>query len=138
MDSITNWATDRQEGSDHIGRADMCYGYNTNDGCQKWGDAEVPTCRNPGDKFDSKTIYPNENIEHDILNASYGISDCQDMCWSKCSCFGFENLYHNGTCCVFLVSTEGLNIAGSGDYKFYNMLVKNNTDHKGMYIRCCC
>jgi len=125
-----------REGNDHIGRADMCYGYNTNDGCQKWGEAEIPTCRNPGDKFESKTVYPNENIEHDILNASYGISDCQDMCRSNCSCFGFENLYDNGTGCVFLVSTEGLNIAGSGNYKFY-MLVKNNTDHKGMYIRRC-
>ncbi|RHN40716.1 putative protein kinase RLK-Pelle-DLSV family [Medicago truncatula] len=115
----------------------MCYGYNTNDGCQKWGDAEIPTCRNPGDKFDSKIVYPNEKIEYHILNSSYGISDCQDMCWRNCSCFGFGNLYSNGTGCVILVSTEGLNIAGSGDYKYY-ILVKNNTDHKEIKLILIC
>jgi len=120
-----------REGSD-IARADMCYGYNTNGGCQKWGEGEIPTCRNPGDKFDSKSVYVNENMVYKIKNVSYGISDCQEMCWSNCSCFGFENYYDNGTGCVFLVSSKGLNIASSG-YDLFYILVKN-TNHKGMYI----
>jgi hypothetical protein len=43
----------------------------------------MPTCRNPGDKFDRKTTYPNENMVYNIENASYGISDCKADCWSN-------------------------------------------------------
>jgi hypothetical protein len=138
-DGLTKWTLlqtgqliNREGGeSGDIARADMCYGYNTNGGCQKWGEAEIPTCRNPGDKFDNKPVYGNDNIVNNIENASYCISDCQEMCWSNCSCFGFKNLYGNETGCVFLVSTEGLNIASSG-YDLFYILVKN-ADHKGMY-----
>ncbi|AET02745.1 putative protein kinase RLK-Pelle-DLSV family [Medicago truncatula] len=114
--------------SGDIARADMCNGYNTNGGCQKWGEAKIPACRNPGDKFENKPVYSNDNIVYNIKNASLGISDCQEMCWGNCSCFGFNNYYGNGTGCVFLVSTEGLNIASSG-YELFYILVKN-TDHK--------
>lgn len=78
-DGLTKWTLletgqlINREGSD-IARADMCYGYNTNEGCQKWGEAEIPTCRYPGDKFDSKPVYSNENMVYDIENSSYGIS----------------------------------------------------------------
>ncbi|MCI13331.1 serine/threonine protein kinase, partial [Trifolium medium] len=120
-----------KEGDD-IARADLCYGHNTNEGCQKWDEAEMPTCRNPGDKFESKPVYGNPNMVYDITNASYGISDCQAICWSNCSCFGFKSYYDNGTGCVILLSTKGLNIASSGDYVF-SILVKN-TDHKGINV----
>jgi len=136
-DGLTKWTLLQtgqlinREGSD-IARADMCYGYNTNDGCQKWGEVEIPTCRNSGDKFDSKPVYTSEYIEYDIPNASYGISDCQEICWSNCSCFGFKSLYDNGTGCKILGSTKGLNVAGSADTLFY-ILVKNKTDHKGTF-----
>jgi hypothetical protein len=116
-----------------IARADLCNGYNTNGGCQKWGESEIlPICRNSGDTFDSESGYPNYKLLHNITNASYGISDCRANCWSNCSCFGYKTFYDNGTGCVFLLSTKGLNIASNGDYLFY-ILVKN-TDHKGMYI----
>ncbi|WJX93270.1 hypothetical protein P8452_74817 [Trifolium repens] len=117
-----------KEGDD-IARADLCYGHNTNEGCQKWDEAEIPTCRNPDDKFESKPGYGNVNTVYDITNASYGVSDCQAICWSNCSCFGFKTFYANGTGCVILLSTKGLNIASTGYYLFY-ILVKN-TDHKG-------
>ncbi|KAL6283177.1 hypothetical protein ACE6H2_014106 [Prunus campanulata] len=35
-----------------IARADNCYGYNTDGGCQRW--AEKPTCRHVGDTFELK------------------------------------------------------------------------------------
>ncbi|KEH19153.1 Serine/Threonine kinase family protein [Medicago truncatula] len=111
------------EGRD-IARADLCNGFNTNGGCQKWNEL----CRNPGDMFDSKLVYVNENMVYDIANTNYGINDCEEICWSNCSCFGFRNFYGNGTGCLFLVSTEGLNIASSG-YELFNILVKN-TDPK--------
>jgi len=93
---------ERGESGD-IATADMCYGDNTNGGCQKWGEAEIPTCRNPGDKFDYKPVYSIENT-------------------MKCA---------GVTGYVFLVSTEGINIASNGDDFFY-ILIKN-ADHKGMY-----
>ncbi|KAL2581414.1 hypothetical protein AAZV13_15G183700 [Glycine max] len=34
-----------RNGDDNVARADMCYGYNTDGGCQKWED--IPFCRNP-------------------------------------------------------------------------------------------
>nr|WIL59935.1 nodulation protein [Melilotus officinalis] len=119
-----------RKGSD-IAKADLCNGYNANDGCQKEGKAEIlPICRDPGDVFDSKSGYPDYKLLHNLTNASYSLSDCQANCWSNCSYFGFKNLYDNGIGGVFLVSTKGLNIASSGDYLFY-ILVKNTTDHKG-------
>jgi hypothetical protein len=120
-----------REGDD-IARADLCYGHNTNEGCQKWDEAEIPTCRNPGDKFESKQVYGNENMVNDITNASYGVSDCQAICWSNCSCFAFKTLYDNGTGCVILLSTKVLHILSSGEYLF-SVLVKN-TDHKGTHV----
>ncbi|GAU16887.1 hypothetical protein TSUD_368370 [Trifolium subterraneum] len=81
-----------------IARADLCNGYNTNGGCQKWGESKIlPICRNSGD-----------------------------------TCFGHKTFYDNGTGCVFLLSTKGLNVASSGDYLFY-ILVKN-TDHKEITV----
>jgi hypothetical protein len=121
-----------RNGSD-IARADLCYGYNTNGGCQKWGEAEIPTCRNPGDMFDSKTGYIDVRMLNSIENASYGISDCQASCWSNCSCIGFLNFNGNGTGCAFLVTIKGLNIASSGKTGFY-ILVKN-TNHKGLNVK---
>jgi len=115
-----------------IARADLCNGYNTDGGCQKWGDAEIPTCRNPGDMFDSKLGFSNKDLLYNIENASYGISDCQDMCWSNCSCFGFKPFYDNRTGCVILVSSKGFNVAGIGVDSFY--ILDKNTNHKGMYI----
>ncbi|AET02798.1 D-mannose-binding lectin protein [Medicago truncatula] len=40
-----------------IVNADMCYGYNSDGGCQKWED--IPTCRAPGEGFQKKAGRPN-------------------------------------------------------------------------------
>ncbi|XP_057454454.1 G-type lectin S-receptor-like serine/threonine-protein kinase CES101 [Lotus japonicus] len=115
-----------RKGND-IARADKCYGYNTDEGCQKW--EERPTCRARGDEFDYKSGYPNLNTARNVVNVRYGISDCQAMCWSNCSCIGFASFDNiNGTGCTFYQSVEGTNIAGGGE-DFY-LLVKS-TRHKG-------
>ncbi|XP_057454457.1 G-type lectin S-receptor-like serine/threonine-protein kinase CES101 [Lotus japonicus] len=110
-----------------IARADNCYGYNTDDGCQKWED-QLPTCRRDGDEFESKSGYTNPNMKIDVENMSYGISDCKALCWSNCTCVGFSSFDSNGSGCTFYPSAEGTNIAGGGG-TFY-MLV-NTTHHKG-------
>ncbi|KAK7342875.1 hypothetical protein VNO80_25833 [Phaseolus coccineus] len=108
-----------------VARADLCYGYNTDGGCQKWED--LPSCRNSGDAFELKQGYANFDFDtkKDEANSSYGINDCQAICWSTCNCVGFTHLYNNETGCTFLWnSTKGTNIASEGE-KFY-MMVKSN------------
>jgi len=114
---------------DDIARADLCYGYNTDGGCQKY--EKVPTCRNSGDVFESKQGYPNHIMLNNLGNANYSISDCQTICWKNCSCIGFKTFYDNGTGCMFFLSMEGINIASGGD-QFY-ILVKNTHHKKGMH-----
>ncbi|KAK7405006.1 hypothetical protein VNO78_06130 [Psophocarpus tetragonolobus] len=116
-----------REGSD-IARADLCYGYNTEEGCQKW--EEIPKCRHHGDAFQIVQGFPDSNMRSNLENSSYGVSDCRAICWNNCSCTAFKEYYDNGTGCVFFHwhSMEGTNIASTGE-DFY-MLVKH-TDHKG-------
>ncbi|KAK7257028.1 hypothetical protein RIF29_30706 [Crotalaria pallida] len=127
-EELTKWALYEtgqllgSEGND-IAIADMCYGYNTDGGCQKWED--IPPCRHPGDVFVLKAAQPkymgdNTKIER---NKSYGINDCQAWCWSNCSCVGFHELYDDGTGCIFFLGnlTEGTNIASRGK-KFYTLV----------------
>ncbi|KAG4381755.1 hypothetical protein GLYMA_15G213600v4 [Glycine max] len=117
-----------RNGDDNVARADMCYGYNTDGGCQKWED--IPFCRNPGDAFELKEVYLNLNLKNFLANSSYSPSDCRDTCWKNCSCDGFTDYYDDGTGCIFvyLNLTEGADFASGGE-KFY-ILVKN-THHKG-------
>ncbi|RDX60990.1 G-type lectin S-receptor-like serine/threonine-protein kinase, partial [Mucuna pruriens] len=116
-----------REGDD-IARADLCYGYNTDGGCQKW--EEIPTCRHHGDMFVPVQGFPNSNMSSSVANSSYGTSDCHAICWTNCTCTGFKQYYEDGTGCIFFHwnSMEGTNIATSGE-NFY-MLVKH-THHKG-------
>ncbi|XP_027910079.1 G-type lectin S-receptor-like serine/threonine-protein kinase CES101 [Vigna unguiculata] len=109
-----------------VARADLCYGYNTDGGCRRWED--LPYCRDSGDAFELKQGYANLDLDlkrHEE-NSSYGVNDCQAICWSTCSCVAFTHLYDNETGCTFFLwnSTKGTNIASEGD-KFY-MLVKTN------------
>lgn len=46
-----------RNGDDNVARADMCYGYNTDGGCQKW--EEIPSCRHPSDAFQPQEMYIN-------------------------------------------------------------------------------
>ncbi|KAL2616262.1 hypothetical protein GLYMA_08G125800v4 [Glycine max] len=111
-----------------IARADMCYGYNTDGGCQKW--EEIPTCRHSGDAFETREVYVSMNMLNNLGNSSYGPSDCRDICWENCACNGYRNYYDGGTGCTFLHwnSTEEANFASGGET--FHILV-NNTHHKG-------
>lgn len=117
-----------RNGGDDVARADMCYGYNTDGGCQKW--EEIPTCRHSGDAFETREVYVSMNMLNNLGNSSYGPSDCRDICWENCACNGYRNYYDGGTGCTFLHwnSTEEANFASGGET--FHILV-NNTHHKG-------
>jgi len=120
-----------RNGDSDDARADLCYGYNTDKGCHQW--EEIPLCRHRGDVFDSRIGYPNENMATYLANSSYGLSDCQDMCWRNCSCDGFTYFDDDdGTGCIFFRwnSTKGTNVA-SGGRKFF--VIVNKPQHKGMF-----
>ncbi|CAL0303681.1 unnamed protein product [Lupinus luteus] len=131
----TKWAlfeTGELIGSEvkEIARADNCYGYNTDRGCQKW---EIPTCRKPGDAFDSREGYPNTSGNDTSIepNKMYGIGDCQASCWSNCSCVGFKSYDDSGgTGCIFFYgkTLDGATLVSVGQK--FNMLVKK-PHHKG-------
>jgi hypothetical protein len=84
-----------------IGNADMCYGYNSDGGCQKWED--IPTCREPGEVFQKKAGTPKklDNATTSEWDVTYSYSDCKMRCWRNCSCNGFQEFYPNGTGCIF-------------------------------------
>ncbi|WVZ04018.1 hypothetical protein V8G54_024824 [Vigna mungo] len=132
----TRWALletgqliNRNGADNNVARADLCYGYNTDEGCQQWED--IPLCRHPGDVFDRREGYPNEDMVTNLANSSYGLTDCRDMCWRDCTCAGFKNYNDDdGTGCVFYHwnFTKGTNFATGGS-TFY--LLVNSNHHKG-------
>ncbi|CAJ1978400.1 unnamed protein product [Sphenostylis stenocarpa] len=82
----------------YVVRADLCYGYNNDGGCQRWQD--IPKCRNPGDVFTKKMLYPDyEYVTYD-KNENISHSDCEASCWSNCYCNGFKE-FTDGTGCIF-------------------------------------
>lgn len=130
----TGQLINRINGGD-VARADMCYGYNTNGGCQKW-EKKIPSCRNRGDAFELKQGYPNLEKIRDEVNSSYGISDCQDICWRNCTCVGFRSYYiENETGCTFFLwdSMKGTNFANEGD-KFYILVRSKHHKRKSTII----
>ena len=117
------------DGKGFVAKADLCYGYNTDGGCQRWQD--IPKCRNPGDVFQKKTgsfSYQNLSLEGNI---SYGYSDCEASCWSNCNCTAFTEYYSNGTGCMFFhwISEDNYTFDSTGE-NFY-LLVNMLTNHKG-------
>ncbi|GAU16884.1 hypothetical protein TSUD_368340 [Trifolium subterraneum] len=101
-----------------IGNADMCYGYNSDGGCQKW--EGIPTCRDQGEVFQKQSGSPSfDNVTLEE-NALYGYNDCKENCWRNCNCTGFRNLYENGTGCIFYSSnsTKDVNFGDDGNYHF--------------------
>ncbi|KAL9298102.1 hypothetical protein ACSQ67_023998 [Phaseolus vulgaris] len=81
----------------YVARADLCYGYNSTDGCQRWQD--IPKCRIPGDVFTKKSL--RSNYESITVNADQNISysDCEASCWRFCDCNGFR-VFNDGTGCL--------------------------------------
>jgi len=85
----------------YVARADLCYGYNTEGGCQRWQD--IPKCRSPGDVFTKKTLrlnYQNQTYD-DNQNISH--SDCEAACWSDCNCNVFAEYFDDDTGCTFYI-----------------------------------
>ena len=81
-----------------IARADNCYGYNTNGGCQRW---KQPECRHHGDTFDLRSGYLVAGDLSVNYNSSLSISDCRAICWNNCGCVAFTSWFHNDTGCRF-------------------------------------
>jgi len=81
----------------YVARADLCYRYNSTDGCQRWQD--IPKCRIPGDVFTKKSL--RSNYESITVNADQNISysDCEASCWRFCDCNGFR-VFNDGTGCL--------------------------------------
>ncbi|XP_048429937.1 LOW QUALITY PROTEIN: G-type lectin S-receptor-like serine/threonine-protein kinase CES101 [Pyrus x bretschneideri] len=79
-----------------IAKAQNCYGYNTDGGCQRW---EKPTCRHVGDIFEQKNGFFRQTTTNSTFptdpNRSLTISDCRDSCWKNCDCHGFNFLYED-------------------------------------------
>ncbi|RHN40740.1 putative protein kinase RLK-Pelle-DLSV family [Medicago truncatula] len=104
----------------YIANADMCYGYNSDGGCQKWED--IPTCREPGEMFQKKAGRPSiDNSTTYEFDVTYSYSDCKIRCWKNCSCNGFQLYYSNMTGCVFLSwnSTQYVDMVPD---KFYTLV----------------
>ncbi|KAF3965489.1 hypothetical protein CMV_010326 [Castanea mollissima] len=110
-----------------IGRADNCYSYDTDGGCQGW---EQPVCRERGDKFDLTTRYyvTGDSLSHN--NYSLGISDCKAICWSNCSCVAFTSQFANETGCRFW--TEEMAVQSDHASDFVSLyLLSSSPSHKG-------
>jgi len=111
-----------------IANVDMCYGYNSDGGCQKWED--IPTCREPGEVFKKMTGRPNTDSATIQDNVTYGYSDCKISCWRNCDCNGFQEFYRNGSGCIFYSSnsTHDVDLEYSNSY---NVMVKPTLNHHG-------
>ena len=81
-----------------IARADNCYGYNTNGGCQRW---KQPVCRHHGDIFDLRTGFLVAGDFSGNYNSSLSIIDCRAICWNNCGCVAFTSWFPNDTGCRF-------------------------------------
>ena len=111
-----------------IGRADNCYSYDTNGGCQGW---EQPVCRERGDKFEPTTS--SNYVTGDSLssnNYSLGISDCKAICWSNCSCVAFTYQYANETGCRFWTRETAVQSDRAIDFVSLYLL-SSRPSHKG-------
>ncbi|RHN40746.1 putative non-specific serine/threonine protein kinase [Medicago truncatula] len=100
-----------------IGNADMCYGYNSNGGCQKW--EEIPNCRENGEVFQKIAGTPNvDNATTFEQDVTYSYSDCKIRCWRNCNCNGFQEFYGNGTGCIFYSwnSTQDVDLVSQNNF----------------------
>ncbi|XP_050371456.1 G-type lectin S-receptor-like serine/threonine-protein kinase CES101 isoform X2 [Argentina anserina] len=96
------------DGSLDIAKADECYGYNTEGGCQTW---DQPTkCARFGYVFGQENGYFNPidssgslNTSITDANTSLSISDCKAACWANCNCRGFIWLNTNQTGCRYWI-----------------------------------
>ncbi|KAL5738127.1 hypothetical protein ACOSP7_030888 [Xanthoceras sorbifolium] len=63
-----------------------CYGISTDSGCERW---EGPKCRSHGEKFQKKEVLYDFSVPSSTdYNKNLSFSDCLDICWNNCTCFG--------------------------------------------------
>ncbi|KAI4323225.1 hypothetical protein L6164_022848 [Bauhinia variegata] len=112
-----------------IASADNCYGYNTDEGCQRW---DVPSCRHDQVFNTFKGHFNGKyNVTFDT-NTSSTISVCKAACWSDCVCFGFFSYFdNNDTGCIFYHgdSWEFINDGGGSSF---HVIVTKSSKYKGM------
>nr|DAD44701.1 TPA_asm: hypothetical protein HUJ06_002931 [Nelumbo nucifera] len=60
----------------------------------------VVECRS-GDQFDRRRGFVSGSPYRAVENTSLGLVDCDQMCWSNCSCIAYNTLYDNATGCRF-------------------------------------
>jgi len=115
----------------HVANADMCYGYNSDGGCQKW--EEIPNCREPGEVFRKKVGRPNkDNATTD--EPANGYDDCKMRCWRNCNCYGFEELYSNFTGCIYYSwnSTQDVDLVKKNNFYALVKPTKSPLNSHGM------
>ncbi|KAK7405404.1 hypothetical protein VNO78_06673 [Psophocarpus tetragonolobus] len=109
-----------------LASADMCYGYNDTNGCQRWQD--IPMCRHRGDVFQRITGHFYNGLWSE-LNDTYDSPGCRDICWSNCICAGYKEYYPDGSGCTFFNSELGGYTLDNGGEKFY--MLRNLTHRSG-------
>ncbi|KAG5255275.1 G-type lectin S-receptor serine/threonine-protein kinase [Salix suchowensis] len=80
--------------------ATSCKGNNADAGCEKWSGAACRSSRNSNFEFRSGSFgitVPRKNDD----NSSLSISDCKDICWKNCSCFGVTTIGNHTGCTFF-------------------------------------
>ncbi|KAJ6297873.1 hypothetical protein OIU76_019061 [Salix suchowensis] len=80
--------------------ATSCKGNNTDAGCEKWSGPACRSSRNSNFEFRSGSFgitVPRKNDD----NSSLSISDCKDICWKNCSCFGVTTIGNHTGCTFF-------------------------------------
>ncbi|KAK3197991.1 hypothetical protein Dsin_021406 [Dipteronia sinensis] len=93
---ITRWSS-RRVGFTKVD----CDGLRTDSGCERW---ERPECRSHGEKMERREIYYDNSVVHfEDKNESRSFSDCVDICWNDCTCFGVSNIGNNSVNpgCIF-------------------------------------
>lgn len=78
--------------------ADDCYGRNTDSGCKSLAGSR---CR-IADVFLEKVMAIDvSTVYSHVSNGSLSLSDCKNICWKNCDCFGTKSYNVDGTGCVF-------------------------------------
>ncbi|KAI7993790.1 G-type lectin S-receptor-like serine/threonine-protein kinase SD1-13 [Camellia lanceoleosa] len=80
-----------------IAAVNLCYGYNTDEGCELW---KQPECRNSYQTFELRSGYFGYIDEGSVYdkNTNLSFSDCREKCWNNCHCVGF--ITDGGTGCM--------------------------------------
>ncbi|CAK8561788.1 unnamed protein product [Lathyrus sativus] len=110
-----------------IGNADMCYGYNSDGGCQKW--ENIPTCREPGYVFEKKSAIASLNNATYEDSALYVYNDCKESCWRNCNCTAFTKYYNNGTGCIFYSGNFTKDLGFGSEINFHALVKPTKVAH---------